>query len=665
MLSFRRPSNPTLRLVRGTLLIALSLLGLTLDFRASFGTHAATVRNTYWILFAALTVHTLLGGWLRGCAARWRLHTRVRQTLPGNSGELNGFAAAALAIKQAQEERALYILENLTIKSGSADVERARRWMATLASASWMSRQRPGRPLSSHHAFPHLQALVLNAVPARMPIRTASLERELVQTESRDLDALAQEYIALVDVLIASLTNHRMPFSNEAENLLEFTTGRVFIVNSTDRFAAWWRLTRPVLMRGGGALLVGMRLMQHEHFAQAAQLLRALGREGLLSAEAETLRRAATFLALFAEPQWHLRCDDVERYFADGCYHMAGEMGVLRFPMAEIPEVVACCRIGDDLRERKRTLIEDSLALWSQFVDDLSPVLAVLLKRLLEHKGRQCPARLSFWRDYWHTHQAQFDRVTALLMNGIAATAERRLADAELCFTQAAELDPQSSVARVNLVQVLIHAGERQRARTLARTIEKAFPNDGQALMSLGRFFMTHFEDSTEAERLILQARRLTDPPTEALICLGEIKFMEGLYIEAQEYFSDAKQLNPELPGPRLQLARVYMETRRFDLAIENLRSVARDSPPDARDLAHYLLYRTYREMGEDRKAFEQLDKVPARFFKEPDVLDDIAGHLESEHRYAKAREFAERAMILRANGGESSAASDDLLGTA
>jgi hypothetical protein len=55
--------------------------------------------------------------------------------------------------------------------------------------------------------------------------------------------------------------------------------------------------------------------------------------------------------------------------------------------------------------------------------------------------------------------------------------------------------------------------------------------------------------------------------------------------------------------------------------------------------------------MGEDRRAFESLDKVPRKFFKEPDMLDDIAGHLESGHQYAKAREFAERAMILRASG--------------
>jgi tetratricopeptide (TPR) repeat protein len=91
------------------------------------------------------------------------------------------------------------------------------------------------------------------------------------------------------------------------------------------------------------------------------------------------------------------------------------------------------------------------------------------------------------------------------------------------------------------------------------------------------------------------------------------------------------------------------METQRYNLAIENLNSIVEKGPDAARDLAWYMLYRAYRQKNEDGRAFDCLDKIAPHFFKEPDLLDDIAVHLEGEKRYTQAREFAERAMILRA----------------
>ena len=99
----------------------------------------------------------------------------------------------------------------------------------------------------------------------------------------------------------------------------------------------------------------------------------------------------------------------------------------------------------------------------------------------------------------------------------------------------------------------------------------------------------------------------------------------------------------------------MYLETRRFDLALEHLNRVLRDGPEEARLRAHFLAYRTYREMGEDKKVVRHLAQVPGSFFVEPDVLDEIAAHLESEKMYAKAREYTERAMVLRASGQDSS----------
>jgi tetratricopeptide (TPR) repeat protein len=236
-------------------------------------------------------------------------------------------------------------------------------------------------------------------------------------------------------------------------------------------------------------------------------------------------------------------------------------------------------------------------------------------------------------------------------MDGIVAVAAGRLDDATQLFEAVAELEPHWAVPLVNLVQVKLLAGKPDEARMLAAVIERQHPKDGHAFIALGRLLAAHLEDGVEAERLYLKALETIDPPTEALICLGELKLTQGLYMEAQDYFHRARNSDPALPDPRLGLARTYMETKNHKHAIEHLEAVVQHGPDESRDLAHYLLYQVYRELGSDKRAFEYLDKVPARFFKEPEILDDIAGHLESEHQYAKAREFAERAMILRASG--------------
>jgi len=605
----------------------------------------------YWLGVALLTGVCLWHAGLRRFVGRWQWDGQLRRALPGLGGELNGLKAAALAIKERQEERALYILENLHVSSGSRDVASATHWLAALARVSWLARQRPPRPLSAHHRFPQLHALAFSGVATRVPLRHEALLRELAEATPADLDALAREFICLHDVLAASVGHSGKPFAGEAEELLAFTTGHAGLLGRRDYYVLWWGKFRSVLFRGGGAVLLGARLLQRGAYDEAAQLLTELSEDGVLSAEADALRRAACFLSWLSRSQWPMTSSDIPLYFTEGYYYLAGETGVLRFPTASLPEVVECCRRGKLLRDSKKRLIEDALALWETFDAGLAPQLAVLLKRLLEDKGRGCPARLQYWRRKWARYEPAFERSSALLMEAIVATADGRLAEAARMFEDVARLGPESSSPLVNLVQVQLLAGNHGEARALAAAIERHFPKDDHALMALGRLLAAHLGDRAEAERLYLKALETLDPPTEALIRLGEVKLEQGSYMEAQAYFDHARQIDPRLPDPKLGLARTYMETRNHKRAIEHLRAVAETGPDESRDLAHFLLYQVHRELGQDRQAFEYLDKVPPRFFKEPDILDDIAGHLESTHRYAKAQEFSERAMLLRAGG--------------
>jgi hypothetical protein len=513
-----------------------------------------------------------------------------------------------------------------------------------------MERQKPGRVLSSlYHRFPQLHAVVFSSGSNAVPIRGDMLARELATAKTEDLDNLARDYILLTDVLVASLQDSQSLFGDEAERLLAFTTDRRYTLNAGQRFQAWWTGMRPVLTRGGGAFIVGLRLLERENYAEAAAMLNRLEEGGMLSEEADTIRRAAGFLALFARPLWRMTGADIPKYFDQGCYYLAGEMGVLRYPTAELPEVARCCHRAEHFHSNKRRLIQDALELWETVGDDAAAPLALLLKRLLEHKSSRCSNRFSYWRDAWVNSVKDFERITLMLMKGVAATASGNLTMAEKHFIEAAKADPNSSTPLVDLVHVFYLAGERAKAVALEEDIVKRFGKDGPTLVALGRLALQRNEPS-KSEKLLNQALDHLDPPTEALIWLGEVKLAEGLYLESQHYFDYAKQLDSQLPEPKFGLARIYMETQRFELAIENLNSICQHGPEAARELAHYMLYRAYRQKGNDATAFEYLDKIPTQFFKEPDLLEEIAIHLEGEKRYSKAREFAERAMILRAS---------------
>ena len=76
----------------------------------------------------------------------------------------------------------------------------------------------------------------------------------------------------------------------------------------------------------------------------------------------------------------------------------------------------------------------------------------------------------------------------------------------------------------------------------------KRFGGDG--LTSCASEWRLQRTEATKAEKLLNQALDHLDPPTEALIWLGEVKLVEGLYLESQHYYDYAKQLDSQLPEP-------------------------------------------------------------------------------------------------------------------
>jgi hypothetical protein len=205
----------------------LALIFIGLGFFLDGGPYSAL----YWggLLLIALSILGAKAGKL--IARRMHFMARVRAVIPASGSDLNRLTGIAAAIKEGHEERAFFLFENLTLKSPTPKALNAMRWLRALAATRWMARQKPTRAISGfYERFPQLHLLLFCHGVTRAPVRRNVLSNELALATSKDLDGMAQNYISLVDMLVHALNDSNAPFSGEAEELLEFMTGRAHVV---------------------------------------------------------------------------------------------------------------------------------------------------------------------------------------------------------------------------------------------------------------------------------------------------------------------------------------------------------------------------------------------------------------------------------------------------
>lgn len=257
----------------------------------------------YWSAWSSLTAVLLFGGIVRRSLERLQFAGRVRQAFGEAGPDRGALISAAQLIRADQELQALEMLYRLPIPA-TGDVARmdARRLLGALAGTHWLYRQTPFDTLPQRlEAYPQLQALMFCQPAGRVTLRSRALNTELNKVGSRELDEIARSYIAVVNSLISTAENPSAPFHSDAPDLLTMLTGRSHLLHVNERMAAWWYSMKPQLMRGGGALLAGMRLMQRGAFQEAAALLERLAQDGmLLAGDRHAATRGAISRAVFA-----------------------------------------------------------------------------------------------------------------------------------------------------------------------------------------------------------------------------------------------------------------------------------------------------------------------------------------------------------------------------
>jgi tetratricopeptide (TPR) repeat protein len=589
---------------------------------------------------------------LRRLFARLAFPVRLPHTLVGLGRDRQTLYQAALAIHWGHEDQAVTLLEPLTAEGPAEVSATARAWQA-LAAMQWF-RRRHRLPLGFQQKYPELFVLLFGAGEYARHLNPNRLSEELAQVTAKELDDLARTYVGMVDFVVSARLDRRSAFHAIAAEMTDYLTGRAFVLFNSARVSDWWSQAKPIIQRGGGPLLTGLRLVERGLWSDGVKLLERMGRDGLLSSECETIHSLATFLS--SRP-----AEDVSHVFRAQFYCLWQETGLLRLPFAERPEIAECCRRGRELREAKHRFIGDLLSLWSIFGRPLDHPLSIALKQLTGHRAKHRPNRHAYWQHYWQQNERFFEPSVVLIMEGIAAAAAGRNAEALSCFERAFRIDASTSTALVNQVYVLAVLQDTDAVRARAIEVLRWFPKDVGALMSLGQIFAMRLRDYEMADKLSLRAHQLCPESADPLLLRAELALVEGHYAESEKFFSQALHTDPTSIQARLGLGRVHLETRRPDLAVQHLLSASQDSQGELRNQADYLLYRSFRDLNADRRAIEFLERIPTQFFREPDELDDIAFHLESEQQYVKARVYAERAMLLRARGKSQDTRGDEL----
>ena len=228
-----------------------------------------------------------------------------------------------------------------------------------------------------------------------------------------------------------------------------------------------------------------------------------------MSYETDTLRRAARFLALFCRAiVAHHQLPTSRATSLKACTTSGAEMGVFRYPTADLNEVVTCCKRGRVYRDAKRRLIEDTLDVWDRFRRGPCPSRchSCYCAVFLEERGRHPSARSDFWRSevgYAQEGVRQECRIPdGRHRSRFEARLDRCVEGVSMTLRSWTPLPAfRTSIHGLRAAQ---DAVKKDEARKLIEQIQVLYPKDGQALISLGRLLAIHAEDAPEAEKLVL-----------------------------------------------------------------------------------------------------------------------------------------------------------------
>ena len=166
-------------------------------------------------------------------------------------------------------------------------------------------------------------------------------------------------------------------------------------------------------------------------------------------------------------------------------------------------------------------------------------------------------------------------------------------------LTRAIELEPSSARTHLIMAEALSDSGKFAEASTEYQTAMKLDPRLEAAYLGLASQYwkQRQFDDALPLLKHVL-AESPKDPEANGI--LADILQHEGDDANAKRHAEIALAGNPDLIETRVVLARVYVARQESKLAIAELQKVISADPDGS---YHFLLYRAYRQAGEEQAA--------------------------------------------------------------
>jgi tetratricopeptide (TPR) repeat protein len=175
-----------------------------------------------------------------------------------------------------------------------------------------------------------------------------------------------------------------------------------------------------------------------------------------------------------------------------------------------------------------------------------------------------------------------------LLVNlGLAYFKQEQYGRALPAFKQVEALDPTNWQARELAASCRLFSGELPEAIRQLEQLRTVDPNKSGVLYLLGVAY-TRAREPQKAKAIFAELLSSAVDPAQASLLLGRISYEGGRFSEAETSLLAALERDPNLPGARLELAKVYISQRQNAKALALLRALVSANPEDA-DAQYFL----------------------------------------------------------------------------
>ena len=239
------------------------------------------------------------------------------------------------------------------------------------------------------------------------------------------------------------------------------------------------------------------------------------------------------------------------------------------------------------------------------------------------------------------------DFADAILLQAGLQIKQENIAPAIISLRQLIEKQPQLAEARVLLAEAYRIQGNQAEALKVYQELEKAFPRNAQAPLLTGLVYLQE-TNSDQARQAFTRSLSLSPDYLPALEQLVKLDIADKQYGKAMERVQAQITKHPALPEPRMLEAVVYLARNDTNQAEASLLKAIQDKPDFQQP--YILLARLYVDSKQNQKALQDLQAALDKNPKNVGALMLIGQIHDQQRDRSAARDAYEKLLAINPN---------------